>query len=174
MLNLKKQGQRSRKEAETDSLTGLLNRRTALSQLEREIQRIRRTRQPMVVLMLDLDHFKSMNDTYGHLTGDRILAKIGSVLKATLRGADIAARYGGEEFLVLQFDTTLEDASIVATRIYKAVEEAGRELAVPITVSIGVTDLRPDDTVESVLHRADKALYASKQRGRNRFSVDSQ
>ncbi len=173
-LDLKRQGQRSRKEAQMDSLTGLLNRRAALNQLSTELQRVRRRQQPMTVLMLDLDHFKDMNDTYGHLTGDRVLARVGSVLKATLRGSDVACRYGGEEFLVIQFDTTIEEASIVAARIYKAVEEAGQELNIPITISVGLTELRAEDTVESLIQRADKALYASKHRGRNRFSVDSQ
>ncbi len=172
-LVLKKSDLRSRKEAQTDSLTGLLNRRAALGQLEREIHRLRRREQPMAVLMLDLDHFKETNDTYGHLTGDRVLARVGQVLCESLRGSDVAARYGGEEFLVIQYDTTIEDASIVAARIYKGVEAAGRELDVPITISIGLTDLRPDDTVESLLKRADQALYASKHRGRNRFSIDS-
>ena len=172
-LHLKRVGRRSQREAETDALTGLLNRRAALSHLEREIQRVRRKERPMSVLMLDLDHFKHTNDTYGHLTGDRVLAKTGQVLRQTVRATDLAARYGGEEFLVLQFDTTIEEASIVAARIFKAIQDAGEEIGVPITASIGLTDLRVDDTIESLLRRADQALYASKQQGRNRFSVDS-
>ena len=172
-LHLKRIGRRSQREAETDALTGLLNRRAALSHLEREIQRVRRKQRPMSVLMLDLDHFKQTNDTYGHLTGDRVLAKTGQVLRQTVRTTDLAARYGGEEFLVLQFDTTIEEASIVAARIFKAIQDAGDELGVPITASIGLTALRVDDSIESLLRRADQALYASKQQGRNRFSVDS-
>lgn len=172
-LHLKRLGRRSAQEARIDGLTGLLNRRAALDQLEREIQRQRRREQPMAVMMLDLDHFKDTNDKYGHLTGDRVLASVGRVMKETLRSSDVAGRYGGEEFIVVQFDTTIEEATVVAARIYKAVEEAGEELSVPITISIGLTDLRSDDSVESLLRRADQALYASKHRGRNRFSIDS-
>lgn len=172
-LHLKRLGRRAALEARIDSLTGLLNRRAALDQLEREIQRQRRKEQPMALMMLDLDHFKSTNDRYGHLTGDRVLASVGRVLKDTLRSSDVAGRYGGEEFLAVQFDTTIEEATVVAARIYKAVEEVGEEIGVPITISIGLTDLRPDDSVESLLRRADQALYASKHRGRNRFSIDS-
>lgn len=172
-LHLKRLSRRSAKEAQIDALTGLLNRRAALDQLEREIQRQKRNERPMAVMMLDLDHFKSTNDNYGHLTGDRVLASVGRVLKETLRSSDVAGRYGGEEFVVVQVDTTIEEATIGAARIYKAVEEAGKELEVPITISIGLTELRSDDTVESLLRRADQALYASKHRGRNRFSIDS-
>ncbi|MCA8968897.1 MAG: GGDEF domain-containing protein [Planctomycetes bacterium] len=172
-LHLKRLGRRSALEARIDALTGLLNRRAALDQLEREIHRQRRKEQPMALMMLDLDHFKSTNDRYGHLTGDRVLASVGRVLKDTLRNSDVAGRYGGEEFLVVQFDTTIEEATVVAARIYKSVEEVGDEIGVPITISIGLTDLRSDDSVESLLRRADQALYASKHRGRNRFSIDS-
>lgn len=171
-LMLRRRDRRSQKDAFTDSLTGLLNRRAALLQLEREIARARRRDLPMSVLMLDLDRFKNWNDTYGHLTGDRILSKVGTVLNKAVRGTDIAARIGGEEFLVVQPETTPEEASLVAARIYKAIETAGRSMGIPITVSIGLTELRDDDSMDSLLARADGALYASKDQGRNRFSVD--
>ena len=87
--------------------------------------------------------------------------------------SDIPARIGGEEFLIIQTETSTEEGSIVAARLYKAIEAAGQEMGIPITVSIGLTDLRPDDTMDSLLARVDKALYASKEYGRNRFSVDS-
>ncbi len=128
----------------------------------------------MSVLMLDLDHFKQCNDTYGHLMGDRVLAKVGAVLREILRETDVPARIGGEEFLILQSDTTVEESALVAARIYKAIEEAGKELSIPITISIGVTDLREKDSVDDVLSRADHALYASKDLGRNRFSIDAE
>lgn len=171
-LMLRRRDRRSQKDAFTDSLTGLLNRRAALLQLERDIVRARRRELSMSVLMLDLDRFKNWNDTYGHLTGDRILSKVGSVLNQAVRGSDIAARIGGEEFLIVQPETTPEEAALVAARIYKAVEAAGRAMGIPITVSIGLTELREDDSMDSLLARADRALYASKDLGRNRFSVD--
>jgi len=173
-LMLQRREQRSQRDAFTDVLTGLMNRRAAMTQLEREMNRVRRHNLPMSILMMDLDRFKEWNDTYGHLTGDKILAKIGVLLRSTLRGSDTAARIGGEEFLIIQPETTIEESSLVAARIYKAVETAGKELGIPFTISVGLTDLRDDDTIEDVFQRADKALYASKQYGRNRFSIDSQ
>ncbi|MFQ5504357.1 MAG: diguanylate cyclase [Planctomycetota bacterium] len=173
-LLLARRDKRSQKDAYTDVLTGLMNRRAAMSQLDKEMTRLSRNNLPMAILMMDLDRFKSWNDTYGHMTGDRILARIGALLKSTLRGGDTASRIGGEEFLVLQPETTIEEASLVAARIYKEVELAGKELGIPFTISIGLTDLRYDDTIESLLTRADQALYASKEYGRNRFSVDSE
>ncbi len=170
---LRRNENRSKRQAQTDPLTGLFNRRAAISLLEREIKRSERNRKPMAVLMLDLDHFKDMNDTYGHLAGDRILKKVGAILRSSLRGGDIPCRIGGEEFLVLQPETTVDESSLVATRIFTAVEQAGQAMQMPITISIGVTDLRPEDTIDTLLARADNALYASKELGRNRFSVDA-
>ncbi|MEZ5990045.1 MAG: diguanylate cyclase [Planctomycetota bacterium] len=171
-LMLRRRDRRSQRDAFTDPLTGLLNRRAALLQLDREILRARRKELPMSVLMLDLDRFKNWNDTYGHLTGDRILGMVGQVLQQEVRGTDIAARIGGEEFLVVQAETSVEEASLVAARIYRAVEEAGRGIGIPVTVSIGLTELRREDSMDSLLARADRALYASKDMGRNRFSID--
>ena len=173
-LLLKKVGQRAKRFALTDPLTRLFNRGVGLGTLEREISRARRSSSPLTVLMIDLDEFKNLNDQLGHVTGDSALRLSADVLVRTLRKQDTICRYGGEEFMVVLPDTTIERASVIATRLFTAVEDAGNEQNLPLTVSVGLTQVLADeDTVESVLVRADRALYASKSRGRNRFSVDS-
>jgi len=173
-LFLKKNGTRAKQFALTDPLTRLFNRGVGLSTLDREIERSKRSQAPLTVLMLDLDEFKNLNDRFGHLRGDAALRLSAEVLRRTLRKQDTVCRYGGEEFMVVLPDTSVEQASIIATRIFTQVERAGLEESMPLTVSIGLTEVDcGEDTVESILVRADHALYASKARGRNRFSVDS-
>ncbi|MBK8100274.1 MAG: diguanylate cyclase [Planctomycetes bacterium] len=171
-LLLKRRRQRALKFAVTDPLTRLFNRRMGISVLEQEIARATRLGSPLTVLMLDLDNFKRLNDTHGHVQGDAALRATAEVLRKTLRKEDTICRYGGEEFLVVLPTTEPEDAAILAARLFTAVEQRGMELNLPTTVSIGIAALRSDDTVISVLHRADQALYASKSQGRNRFSID--
>lgn len=173
-LYLKKIGQRAQRFALTDPLTRLFNRGVGLSTLDREIERSKRSKAPLTVLMLDLDEFKTLNDQYGHLRGDSALRVSAEVLRRTLRKQDTVCRYGGEEFMVVLPETSVERASIIATRIFTNMEQAGIQASLPLTVSIGLTEVdHNNDTVESILVRADHALYASKARGRNRFSVDS-
>jgi diguanylate cyclase (GGDEF)-like protein len=173
-LMLKKVGQRSRRFALTDPLTRLYNRGVGLGTLERELARARRHQSALTVLMLDLDEFKNLNDRFGHVRGDAALRISAGVLLKALRKQDTICRYGGEEFMVVLPDTDLEQASVIATRLFTEVEAAGLEERLPLTVSIGLTEVSwEQDTVESILTRADHALYASKARGRNRFSVDS-
>lgn len=172
-LLLRRRRQRADKFALIDPLTRLFNRRMGIQTLDQEIARADRSRQPLTVLMCDLDHFKHLNDSFGHLQGDQALRHTAQVLRQTLRRTDVICRFGGEEFLVLLPDTTAQDATVLAARLFTAIEARGLELALPITVSIGLTTLRPDDTVESLLQRADQALYASKGQGRNRFSADA-
>lgn len=171
-LLLRRRRQRAQKFALTDSLTRLFNRRMGLASLDQEVARAGRSRRPLTVLMCDLDHFKQLNDTHGHLQGDLALRATAEVLRQTLRRADTICRYGGEEFLVVLPDTSPDEATVLATRLFTAVQSRGLELGLPVTISIGLTDHRPGDTVESILQRADHALYASKDYGRNRFSVD--
>lgn len=171
-LLLRKQRTRAQKYSLTDPLTRLFNRSVGISSLDQEIARAQRTGAPLTVLMLDLDDFKALNDSRGHLTGDQALRSTADVLRKTVRKMDIVCRYGGEEFLVVLPDTSLEEASILATRIFTAVHDCGSRLELPLTISIGLAAVRPEDSVESVLMRADRGLYASKARGRNRFSVD--
>jgi diguanylate cyclase (GGDEF)-like protein len=173
VLRMRSESARTRRFAEMDGLTHLYNRRTGLELFEREIIRSRRSRTPLSVLMVDLDAFKALNDRLGHLAGDSVLRTVARVLRNTFRRSDILCRYGGEEFIVVQPETELEEATMAAARLFKAVETAGIEIGVPITVSIGVTAVNPGDPVETAIQRADLALYASKDRGKNRFSVDS-
>ncbi len=171
-LLLRRRRQRAQKYALTDPLTRLFNRRMGILSLEQAIARTERDERPLTVLMCDLDHFKRLNDTLGHLKGDVALQATADVLRATLRRSDTVCRFGGEEFLVVLPDTTPDEATVLATRVFTAVHARGEEMGMPITVSIGLTSHRRGDTIEGLLHRADRALYASKGYGRNRFSAD--
>ncbi len=171
-LLLRRRRQRAQKFALTDPLTRLFNRRMGLHALEQEISRTERDQAPLTVLMCDLDHFKRLNDKLGHVKGDAALRETADVLRHAVRKADTVCRYGGEEFLVVLPDTNPAEATLLATRMFTAVHERGEELGLPITISIGVTSYRFGDTMESILNRADRALYASKGYGRNRFSAD--
>lgn len=171
-LLLRKRSQRSQRYALTDPLTRLFNRRMGLLALERELAASDRAGRPLAVLMADLDHFKQLNDSHGHLRGDQALRTTAEVLRATMRKGDTVCRFGGEEFVMVLPDTTAEEAALVAARLFTAVQRRGEEAGLPITISIGLTTWRPGDTVEAILHRADHALYASKDHGRNRFSAD--
>lgn len=171
-LLLRRRRQRAQKFALTDSLTRLFNRRMGLVTLDQELARAARAEQPLTVLMCDLDHFKLLNDSHGHLQGDLALRATAEVLRQTLRRSDTICRYGGEEFLVVLPNTTPDEATVLATRLFTAVQTRGETMGLPVTISIGLTNYRSGDSVESILQRADHALYASKDNGRNRFSVD--
>lgn len=171
-LLLRRRRQRAQKFAVIDPLTRLYNRRMGLAALEREVARTERTHRPLTVLMCDLDHFKHLNDTYGHLQGDVALRATADVLRQTLRRSDVICRFGGEEFLVVLAETAPDDATVLAARLFVAIEAAGQALGLPMTISIGLTSHRSGDRAEDLLHRADGALYASKDHGRNRFSAD--
>ncbi|MFP3940492.1 MAG: diguanylate cyclase [Thermoanaerobaculia bacterium] len=161
-----------------ESLTGLLRREAVLEILSRELDRAQRYDRPLTVGMADLDHFKAINDRYGHLAGDTLLKQVAQVLASGLRSTDSVGRYGGEEFLIVLPETDLAGARVVANKLRALVEEVrtpmedGEEAAV--TISIGLAGRgEPCDvgepTVRDLLHRADRALYEAKQRGRNRI-----
>jgi diguanylate cyclase (GGDEF)-like protein len=156
----------------TDGLTGLYNRKHLMERLTQEMTRARRYNRPFSVLMIDIDHFKKYNDTFGHLAGDEVLVRIASVFKKSIRAVDYAARYGGEEFLVMLPETGLEDALEATERIRTLVAEEtfGRgNQEVHVTLSIGVAEFPENgDTSESLIATADAALYEAKQGGRNR------
>ena len=171
-LMLKKLRDRAEKYALTDPLTRLYNRTVGISSLAQAQAQAKRTNAPLTVLMIDIDDFKRLNDTRGHVVGDMALRQTADVMRRTLRRADVLCRYGGEEFLVVLPDTSTEEATISAARLFTAVADAGERLDLPLTISIGLAEAQPEDNVESLLARADGALYASKSRGRNRFSVD--
>jgi diguanylate cyclase (GGDEF)-like protein len=162
----------ARTEARTDPLTGLLNRRGLSEAFLRECERADRERRPLSVWMVDLDHFKGLNDTMGHAAGDRALQGVGEVLRGQLRGIDVVARIGGEEFCVLLPNCTTADAFLRAEVVRKAVAEEFAERGLPVTVSIGLASWRLGDLDGSLMvDAADEALYAAKDAGRNQTRV---
>jgi diguanylate cyclase (GGDEF)-like protein len=163
----------------TDSLTGVYNRRYIDRRLLEEIARARRQNYPVSVMYIDIDHFKRVNDSVGHQGGDEVLREVCHRIKAELRQSDALARFGGEEFVVLLIDAPLESATMVAERIRASVAATTMELAggagIPVTVSIGVAtldDFKRDSAIEAIAQtlvaRADAALYRAKESGRNR------
>jgi diguanylate cyclase (GGDEF)-like protein/PAS domain S-box-containing protein len=159
--------------ASIDDLTGAYNRRRFAELVREEIDRAERYGHPFCVLMLDLDHFKAVNDQFGHLAGDSLLQAFGDEVSALLRASDRLGRMGGEEFAILLPETTLDDAAAMAERIRAATEVltvAGIE-APPCTVSIGGTAWQPGDTSDDLFARSDRKLYLAKQAGRNRFEA---
>ena len=156
--------------ANHDSLTNALTRRNLDDACRSELERCRRHGRSMALLMMDLDHFKAINDRYGHQTGDRVLTTFVAKVNALLRGPDQLGRFGGEEFVALLPDTALDEALLVAERIRDACALADQAPA--CTVSIGVTtNQRDDDSVDTLLARADTALYRAKANGRNRVET---
>jgi diguanylate cyclase (GGDEF)-like protein len=154
-----------------DALTGCYNRMHALEVISVELRRARRTNLPMSLLMFDLDHFKTINDRYGHLCGDAVLADVGARMKTVLRGSDMKCRYGGEEFVVLLPDTPLSGARRVAENLRRELESnpvRWNGQLVKVTGSVGVTGITPGEVDPLViLARADAALYQAKEGGRN-------
>jgi len=165
---------RLQKLAITDALTSLYNSRHLHSQTELEVGRSNRYEHPLSLLLLDIDHFKEFNDTYGHLEGNKVLQRIGAVIRSCLRKMDSAYRYGGEEFTVILPETSIEEAEIVAHRIRKAVSEEvftpATDTQVSVTVSVGVTQYSLKEEINLFVQRSDNAMYASKNSGRNRVS----
>jgi diguanylate cyclase (GGDEF)-like protein len=156
----------------TDPLTGIGNRRRLEQALEQEFARAERSGRTLSAFMADLDHFKSVNDSYGHEIGDKVLAAFGQLLRRRIRAGDTAARFGGEEFVVLMPETDLANAVLIAERVREAL--AGCLIAPlpgPVTASFGVAELAAGEPARSLLSRADKALYEAKHTGRNRVAV---
>ena len=157
--------------ATTDPLTGVFNRRTFIELADQELARSRRSGTPLSLMILDLDHFKRVNDTYGHLAGDQVLVAFTELVKDCVRRGDLVVRYGGEEFCVLLPGTTLAAATALAERIRTTcAANALTERSFKVTVSIGLTAYAgdPDTTLADLLARADEALYRAKDEGRNR------
>lgn len=156
-----------------DPLTGLHNRRTILDLLEEEIQRGLRYTHPVSLLMMDIDHFKKINDQWGHPTGDEVLKSFAAECRSVMRENDRMGRFGGEEFLMVLPETGKMDAALVAERIRKITAEMAVRIKrgsalIPVTVSIGVTTTTEGDCAEAVIARADEAMYEAKDAGRNR------
>ena len=156
----------------TDALTGLANRRVLDEELEKEFTRVRRHDRTMSVLMVDIDHFKTINDNHGHVAGDAVLRTIASVVREHTRGGDVVARYGGEELAIIAIEAHHIEAAAMAERVRAAVEETvttHEGQSVRVTVSIGCATLEPSDPhVMSLLERADRKLFDAKRAGRNR------
>ncbi len=155
----------------TDELTKLPNRRALAQQFLKEMQRARRHRKSIAFLMVDLDHFKEVNDTYGHLQGDAVLAEIASILTSGARESDVCARYGGEEFALILHETTDAGANILAERIRAKVAAHTFPGGLKMTISIGVAATTEAAQFTSLIERADQALYVAKQGGRNQVRV---
>ncbi len=150
-----------------DPLTGLANRRALKENMVRSISFSRRWQQPLSIIMADIDHFKTVNDRYGHLTGDQVLVRFSQLLKSSSRVEDVVARFGGEEFILLIQNTGLDEATQLAERLRIDTEEATMPIPTNITSSFGVTRMLDEDTPESLMARADRALYEAKTSGRN-------
>ncbi|HEY2337936.1 MAG TPA: diguanylate cyclase [Burkholderiales bacterium] len=159
-----------------DELTGGYNRRYMMDVLARERSRAERLREPFSICLLDIDHFKSVNDALGHGGGDAVLHELPSVARQGLRGVDVFGRFGGEEFLLVLPGTELEGAALVAERVRAAVEAAqfpGLPSGRRVTVTLGVAERAAGEDIKTLLKRADRALYAGKGAGRNRVEVDA-
>ena len=163
--------------ATIDPLTGLYNRHYLGSHLRTLVTRARDMDRPLSMVMIDIDHFKQVNDTYGHAAGDKVLRAIAERISHNVRGVDLAARFGGEEFVIVMPDTDLAAARQIAERLRKVIAadtyDTGRDnIAIPLTVSMGIASLNRDDMDgTTVLARADDALYRAKRAGRNRLEV---
>lgn len=168
-----RQMQQLEKDSQTDHLTGLVNRRYMDQILAQEMARFQRYERHFSLIILDVDHFKSVNDTYGHVVGDQVLIHVSRTVRDAVRATDTAARWGGEEFLVLCPETPLAEAGGYAERIRQRFDGIPLEQGLPgVTVSFGVAMSRQDDSVDSLVHRADAALYLAKERGRNRVVLE--
>jgi diguanylate cyclase (GGDEF)-like protein len=161
--------------AHTDPLTGVQNRTALEASLRRECELARRHGTPLSVILLDADHFKAINDTFGHAAGDQVLCTLATCIKNTVRASDIVFRYGGEEFVILLSNTAGHGAACLAERIRRAIADLvctfdGKTLA--ITVSLGVASLEANENVENLLRRGDESMYRAKREGRNRVVAD--
>ena len=185
---LQEANRKLKKMATTDELTGLLNRRALFDELKRDAYRSLREKRPLHIIMLDIDHFKKVNDNYGHQVGDAVLQELARRLKAELRPYDIVGRYGGEEFLIAFINGELNDALTVAERLrFRVCQKPfviSEKISLPVTISLGVADFEPnintDNEKEIMAHlneairMADEALYEAKRLGRNRVVTYSE
>ncbi|MFT7465435.1 MAG: two-component system cell cycle response regulator [Pseudohongiellaceae bacterium] len=164
------------KASQTDALTQLANRRFGVKRLAEEMERARRYGRELSVVIIDIDHFKNVNDTLGHQAGDEVLVSVSSELSNILRKSDCAIRWGGEEFLFVFPETDANEAASIVNRLRAHLEghpiavTANEASTVPVTVSGGVAQLGDDDTLETLVDRADQALYRAKETGRNRLA----
>ena len=163
--------------ASFDSLTGLCNRRAILRRLDEQINYARRYKEELCLLMLDIDHFKKVNDQYGHLVGDEVLARVATLTQQSIRDVDVAGRYGGEEFIIILPKTNLPSALAVAERVRETIEtdeiKDSEGNVFHITVSLGASSYRQGKDKHSLISCADEALYKAKESGRNQVKASS-
>jgi len=160
--------------ATSDPLTGILNRRAMLEQLKHQEARYHRNKDPFVILLIDLDHFKNVNDTYGHDAGDKALIEVAEHLLKNTRNQDVVSRWGGEEFLILLPDTGLQGGSVLAEKVRQDIQAhdfTAGEKSVRLTLSMGIAAYREGMTLTGCIKAADAALYRAKRRGRNRVEL---
>ncbi len=155
----------------TDELTGTYNRNHLNSVFLQELEKVIVTDKTFGILMVDLDHFKNINDTFGHAKGDEVLQKVAHVLSDSIRSYDTLVRWGGEEFVVIVVDVDEKAIISLCEKINKNVEENNSEVELTVTVSIGATLFQKQDTQDSMISRADKALYQAKGKGRNGYII---
>jgi diguanylate cyclase len=178
IVDLKDRLANARRDAMTDPLTGLSNRKAFDRAIKDEVAQSQTTGEPVSLIMCDIDHFKRVNDTFGHQVGDQVLKLVAQTIRQCVKGQDISARYGGEEFAVILPQTNVMGAAAVAEFVRRTVESkkivrkgTGDTLG-SVTMSFGVASLVPGEAYDSLIERADKALYAAKQTGRNRVITD--
>ena len=171
---LRAEYQQVRSESMQDPLTGIKNRRAFDIAIKEQCDFARKGHKPLSLLMVDIDHFKKINDTFGHVVGDSVLKWVTAMINETIRGSDILARYGGEEFAILLPETMLDGAEHVGGNICRRVSsqklkhsELGQSIG-NVTVSLGLARYRPGESIEEFIGRADEALYMAKNSGRNR------
>ena len=159
----------------TDRLTRLNNRGYWEECLQREFMRVKRTRQPATLVMFDIDHFKKVNDTYGHQAGDEVIRQTAAILRESVRETDVAGRYGGEEFGVILIDTSAGNAKIFAERLRERIEALTVEyddMKINFTISLGIAGIGENtESYKQWLECSDQALYQSKESGRNQVTV---
>ena len=180
IIELRRSLESVRREAHTDALTGIANRRSFDERLKVALREAKVSSDTLSLLMIDIDHFKKFNDSFGHPLGDKVLQLVARILKTSIKGRDTVARYGGEEFVVILPSTRMAGAAVLADQIREAVasrhiiqKRTGEDFGT-ITLSIGVANLRTGDSGESFIKRADDALYTAKRNGRNRVVTEDQ
>lgn len=158
--------------ATTDPLTTLYNRRKIQSQLEYEIKRVKRYKTPLSIIILDIDHFKTINDHHGHNKGDEVLINISRILFSHVRSTDMVARWGGEEFLIVSVSSTAKETYQLADKLRKLIEQTHFDGINNITASAGIAEYSKDMSLADYINQADKALYLAKSKGRNRVEIN--
>ena len=174
-LQLDKANEKLARLSQTDALTQLNNRHHWNYLIDSEFKRVKRYEHESTLMMLDIDHFKNVNDTYGHVAGDKVITEVSRIIHENVRETDFAARYGGEEFAICLTNTTADNAIILAERLRQAIEKkpiTDEGNVIKVTISIGMAEFTANtDTVDTWTKNADSALYKSKENGRNQYTI---